>query len=165
VRDQRPAKDLADGAPPVGSTLDDDHLMAFRTLLEAHRRLVDAVESRLSTRDLPLNQYDVLVQLSEATEQRIRMQDLATRVLLSKSGLTRLIDRMEVGGLVTREVATSDARGVFAVLTDAGLAALEAAVPAHRQDVIDLFASTMTRDEARQLADVLGRVRDRAVRD
>lgn len=161
---------MSHGMPPEASNsqsddLSDNHLCAFRMLLEAHRRLVDAVDARLATRDLPLMQYDVLVQLSEAEDHRLRMQELAERVLLSKSGLTRLVDRMEAAGRVTREIATSDARGVFAVLTDSGLAALEAAVPAHRQDVVDLFASAMTEDEADHLAVVLGRVRDRSVRD
>lgn len=156
--------------PPQDTTsptddLSDVHLHAFRMLLETHRRLIDAVEARLAIRDLPLMQYDVLVQLSEAEDRRLRMQDLAERVLLSKSGLTRLVDRMETAGYVTREIATSDARGVYAVLTNRGLASLEAAVPAHRQDVVELFASAMTEDEANHVTGVLRRVRDRSAQD
>lgn len=156
--------DGADVLAPA-TPLSDAHLTAFRALLETHRRLVDAIEDRLASRDLPLSQYDVLVQLSEATDQRLRMQDLADRVLLSKSGLTRLVDRMESAGYVTREIAEDDARGINAVLTDRGLAALEAAVPAHKQDVVDLFACEMSEDEARALTDVLRRVQRRAERD
>ena len=156
-----------DGADVLApsTSLSDAHLDAFRALLETHRRLVDAIEARLASRDLPLSQYDVLVQLSEADERRLRMQELAERVLLSKSGLTRLVDRMESAGYVTREIAKDDARGINAVLTDRGLAALEAAVPAHKQDVVDLFACEMSEDEATILTDILRRVQQRAERD
>lgn len=157
-----------DGAnvdPTAPTLLSDVHLGAFRALLETHRRLVDAIEARLAVRDLPLSQYDVLVQLSEAEGRRLRMQELAERVLLSKSGLTRLVDRMEAAGYVEREIAKDDARGINAVLTDKGLAALEAAVPAHKDDVVDLFACVMSEQEAAMLTDVLDRVRRRAERD
>lgn len=145
----------ADGLPAT-------HLAAFRTFLESYRRLMDAIERRQSERELPLNFYDVLVQLSEAPGGRLRMRELASRVMLSRSGLTRLVDRMERDGLVEREPATTDARGVHAVLTQHGLDALVAAVPAHRDDVIELFGSLLTTSEARQLTRILGRIRDRA---
>ncbi len=141
-------------------SLSDSHLRAFRTLLEAHSQLLDALNVRFRDRDLSLPYYDVLVHLSEAPDQRLRMQELAHRVLLSKSGLTRLIDRMEGRGLVRRAASEADARGVNAVLTPAGLTALEAAVPAHKEDLVELVGSVMTADEADVLADLLGRVRD-----
>lgn len=141
-------------------SLSDSHLRAFRTLLEAHSQLLDALNVRFRDRDLSLPYYDVLVHLSEAPDQRLRMQELAYRVLLSKSGLTRLIDRMEGRGLVRRAASEADARGVNAVLTPAGLTALEAAVPAHKEDLVELVGSVMTADEADVLADLLGRVRD-----
>lgn len=150
---------------PDPSTLSDTHLRAFRTLLEAHARLLDALNLRFRDRDLSLTHYDVLVQLSEAPDRRLRMQELANHVLLSKSGLTRLIDRMEGHDLVRREASATDARGVNAVLTDRGLRALEAAVPAHRADLLDLVAAVMDEDEARTMTELLGRVRDRSVRD
>lgn len=138
------------------------HLAAFRTFLEAYRRLMDTIERRQSERELPLKFYDVLVHLSEAPDGRLRMRDLANRVLLSRSGLTRLVDRMERDGLVVREAVATDARGVHAVLTQRGLDALMAAVPAHRDDVIELFGSLLTTSEAVQLTRILGRIRDRA---
>lgn len=150
---------------PDPSGLSDMHLRAFRTLLEAHARLLDALNVRFRDRDLSLTYYDVLVQLSEAPDRRLRMQELAHHVLLSKSGLTRLIDRMEDQGLVRREASAADARGVNAVMTDGGLAALEAAVPAHKADLLDLVATVMDEQEARVMADLLGRVRDRSTRD
>lgn len=141
-------------------TLSDSHLRAFRTLLEAHAQLLDALSVRFRDRDLSLPYYDVLVHLSEARDHRLRMQELAHRVLLSKSGLTRLIDRMEARGLVEREVSLNDARGVNAVLTSAGLAALQDAVPAHKEDLVELVGAVMSEQEADVLADLLGRVRD-----
>lgn len=140
--------------------LSDSHLRAFRALLEAHSELLDALSVRFRDRELSLPYYDVLVHLSEAEDHRLRMQELAGRVLLSKSGLTRLIDRMETRGLVRREASTDDARGVNAVLTDGGLRALEEAVPAHRDDLVELIAAVLDESEADQLADLLGRVRD-----
>ncbi len=141
-------------------TLSESHLVAFRTLLEAHARLLEALNERFRDRDLSLTYYDVLVHLSEAPGHRLRMQQLADRVLLSKSGLTRLIDRMEDQGLVRRAPSEHDARGVNAVMTPEGLAALEAAVPAHKADLVDLVASVMTEEEADSLAALLARVRD-----
>ena len=78
---------------------------------------------------MPLGWYDVLLQLAEAPDHRLRMAELAERVLLSRSGLTRLVDRLAAEGLVTREPFPGDARGLYTVLTDAGLARLRAAAP------------------------------------
>ena len=75
----------------------------------------------LAEAELPLGWYDVLLQLAEAPERRLRMAELADRVLLSRSGLTRLVDRLAAEGLVTREPFPDDARGPYTVLTDAGL--------------------------------------------
>lgn len=144
--------------------LSPEHLAAFRALLESHRRLTTTIEARQAIRDLPLNQYDVLVHLSEAPLRRLRMQELSEAVLLSKSGMSRLVERMEHAGLVYREVDPGDGRGIHAVLTERGLAALLDALPAHRRDVIELFADLMSTDEAIMLARVLTRVRDRAAR-
>ncbi len=96
-------------------------LAAWRGFLRAHATVVRALEGDLQAEhDLPLASYDVLVQLSEAPDRRLRMTELADRVLLSRSGLTRLADRLEREGLLTREPCPSDARGTLAVLTEAG---------------------------------------------
>jgi DNA-binding MarR family transcriptional regulator len=97
-----------------------------RELLQAHR--------------LPLAEYDVLVQLQEAEGGALRMAQLADRVLLSRSGLTRLVERLETGGLVRREACPSDARGCFAVLTDQGRQRLKEAAPSHLNSVYSHFA-------------------------
>ncbi|MDP9496424.1 MAG: MarR family transcriptional regulator, partial [Actinomycetota bacterium] len=93
-------------------------MAAWRTFLRAHAVLVRRLEAELvAEHDLPLASYDVLVQLSEAPQQRLRMTELADRVLLSRSGLTRLVDRLVRDGLVERQACSEDARGMLAVLT------------------------------------------------
>jgi len=111
---------------------------------------------------MPLSWYEVLVHLSEAPERRLRMQELAQRVLLSQSGLTRLVDRLQSEGLVERERCPSDGRGTFAALTVRGLAALERAYPTHLRGVRSVFADLLSDEEAMQLAEVLTRVADAA---
>ena len=80
----------------------------------------------MAARGLPLSRYDVLLNLAEAPGGRLRMQELSASVLLSKSGLSRLVDRMVAAGLVRRERCEDDRRGWFAVLTDQGRSALAA---------------------------------------
>src|SRR5512134_3413797 len=95
-----------------------ERMAAWRTFLVAHARVTDVLASELEAEGgLPLTWYDVLVQLSEAPDNRLRMQELARAVLLSKSGLTRLVDRMTSGGLVTREPCLDDRRGTFVCLS------------------------------------------------
>lgn len=111
-------------------------LTAWRRFLRAHAHASRKLEADLlAAHDLPLTCYDVLVQLVEASERRLRMTELADRVLLSRSGLTRMVDRMVREGLVSREACTSDARGLFAVLTDKGYARLREATGTHLRGV------------------------------
>lgn len=134
-------------------------LEAWRAFLEAHARVTEVLARELrEEEDLPLTWYDVMVHLSEAPEHRLRMQDLADAVLLSKSGLTRLVDRMQKAGLVCREACPSDRRGTFALLTDRGLAALRAAAPTHVRGVQEHFSAHLSDDEAATLAQVLRRM-------
>lgn len=127
-------------------------LRAWRAFLEAHARITEVLARELrDEEDLPLTWYDVLVHLSEAPEHRLRMQELAGAVLLSKSGLSRLIDRMQRAGLVDRERCPSDGRGTFARLTDAGLAALVQAAPSHARGVAEHFSSHLSDAEAAAL--------------
>ncbi len=134
-------------------------LAAWRTFLRAHATVVRALESELmAEHDLPLASYDVLVQLSEAPDRRLRMTELADRVLLSRSGLTRLADRLEREGLLRREACPSDARGTLAVLTDAGLARLEAAWPTHLRGVQEHVTGRLSSAEIGQLSSLLGKL-------
>jgi DNA-binding MarR family transcriptional regulator len=140
----------------VDPFLRSDKLRAWRLFLESYRGLVDALEHELQgAKGLPLSFYDVLVQLHEAPEQRLRMNELASSVLLSRSGLTRLIDRMESAGLVERSLCSDDRRGSFAVLTDRGREAFRDAAPVHIAGVKRHFADHLTDAEARTLIKAL----------
>lgn len=144
--------------PPVTS-LSDVQFRAWRTFLEAHSRTIESLARELrDEKDLPLAWYDVLVQLSEAPDRRLRMQELAEAILLSKSGLTRLIDRMERDGLIARQACPADRRGTFAELTPAGSRRLEEAAPTHVRGVHEHFARLFDDDEAATLAALLSRV-------
>ena len=119
----------------------------WQRFLRSHATVMRRLEQDLVTEQrLPLASYDVLVQLTQAPQHRLRMTELAERVLLSRSGLTRLVDRLERDGLVTREACPSDARGMFAVLTDAGYARLRAATPTHLRGVHDYWLSKLDED-------------------
>lgn len=96
---------------------------------------------------LALNMYDVLVQLVEASDHRLRMTDLARAVLLSRSGITRLVDRMAREGYVRREQDPQDARGVWTVLTDDGYERLRTASSTHLQGVSRYVVSRLEPDE------------------
>lgn len=139
--------------------LDPTRMAAWRAFLEAHRRTTARLARELQDdEDLPLTWFDVLVQLSEAPSGSLRMQELAERVLLSQSGLTRLVDRLEAEGLVERRRCPEDGRGTLATLTRPGLARLRRAWPTHAAGVRTAFADLLTTEEAEVLARALGRV-------
>lgn len=134
-------------------------MAVWRQFLEVHARVVGALEEELlEARDLPLAWYDVLVALSTAPGRRLRMQDLARRVLFSRSGLTRLVDRMVGAGLVERAPCPDDRRGTFAVCTRAGLDALRAASGVHLAGVRRHFDAHLTDTDVAALAGAFGRV-------
>ena len=135
-----------------------DWLTAWRAFLEAHARVTEALEAELREEcGLPLAWYDVLVQVAEAPSG-LRMQELARAVLLSKSGLTRLVDRMEEAGLVARQADASDRRALRVVLTPAGREALRRATPVHLRGVRRHFASRLEPGDAEALTSAVGRV-------
>jgi DNA-binding MarR family transcriptional regulator len=136
-------------------------MAVWRTFLRAHATVVRRLEADLvAEQSLPLASYDVLVQLVEAPHRRLRMTELAERVLLSRSGLTRLVDRLERQGLVAREACASDARGLFAVLTDAGYERLRGAAPTHLRGVRDYAVGRLSPRELRELGQALRRLAD-----
>ncbi len=133
-------------------------LRAWRTLLRVHSHVTRQLENELlAEQGMALGTYDVLVQLSESPGRRLRMTDLAERVLLSRSGLTRLVDRLEKEGLVRREPCPDDARGTFTVLTDAGQERLATAAPGHLAGVHEHLTGRFDEDELRTLERLLGR--------
>jgi DNA-binding MarR family transcriptional regulator len=131
---------------------------AWRSFLVAHARVARRLEADLLARShLPLAEFDVLMQLSLAEGQRLRMNELADRVVLSRAGITRLVDRLVADGSVARVKCASDARGAYAILTDSGRARLDEARPGHFAAVQRHFLGSFARPELEALADLLDR--------
>ncbi len=126
-------------------TAHDPRLAPWRAFLTAHalisRRLDDDLRSE---QQMTLAEYAALVQLAEAPGRRLRMNQLADGIVLSRSGATRLIDRLEADGLVERSHCASDGRGAEAVLTDAGLARLRLASRTHLRGIQTYFVDSVT---------------------
>ena len=140
--------------------LDERQLRAWRGMLRAHAALTKALDAELDTaHGLPLSSYEVLMYLADADGGRMRMRDLASSVILSRSGLTRLVDRLEREGLIRRETCPSDARGAYAVLTPAGARKLAVARSTHLAGVHSLFLAHFSDDEL----DVLGEAWERVL--
>lgn len=137
----------------------DDQIVVWKSFLRAHAHVTRVLEAELlADHDLSLAEYDVLVQLSEAAEGRLRMTELAERVLLSRSGLTRLVDRMTRAGLVRREPCPDDARGTFTLMTDDGRAQLVAAAHSHLAGVDRHVVSRLSTDELVALRKMMDRL-------
>ncbi len=136
-------------------------LAVWRSFLRSHATIMRALESELAaSKQLSLACYDVLVQLTEAADHRLRMTELADLVLLSRSGLTRLVDRLERDGLVVREPYPGDARGMYAVITDLGLDRLRSATSVHLPGIVEHFVARFSPEELQQLGALLGRISD-----
>lgn len=134
--------------------LDDVEQRAWRGLLDTHARLLDVLDEDLrQSTGLSLAEYEVLVLLSEAPGGRLRMSDLARRVNLSPSGLTRRLDRLVASGAVARQACGEDRRGSFAVLTTAGARRLAGAAPDHVSQVRRHFLDRLDRHQIATLAD------------
>jgi DNA-binding MarR family transcriptional regulator len=141
------------------SLLDERELAAWRGFLGAHRRLIAQLDDELEREHgLPLVSYEVLLHLAEAPERSLRMGELADRMLLSRSGLTRLVDRLAGRGLVERHSCPSDRRGTYARLTEDGLALFREARPTHLRGVREHFLSRIPSRDLDRLATVWQRV-------
>ena len=135
-----------------GEMLDERELRAWRGMLRAHAMLTKALDTDLeAAHGLPLSSYEVLLLLHDADGRRMRMSDLAAMVILSRSGLTRLVDRLEREGLIERQSCPSDARGSFATLTSAGERKLQGARATHLAGVRSLFLDHFTPEEQEML--------------
>jgi DNA-binding MarR family transcriptional regulator len=140
----------------------DPRLTSWRAFLEAHARVSRRLDDELrAEHGLSLAEYDALLQLAEAPGHRLRMNQLADRVILSRSGITRMIDRLALDGFVERAHCSSDARGAEAVLTDAGMACLRDAAETHLRGIDRHFLSIVAPGDlpvvGRALADVARR--------
>ena len=133
--------------------LTDDQLAAWSGFLMGHAQIVRALDAELEREHgLPLSSYDVLIQLSLVPDRRLRMFELADAIVLSRSGLTRLVDRLERAGLVERERGEADPRQMYARLTDRGLEVLAAATPTHVAGIKERFLERLSDEQTKQLA-------------
>jgi DNA-binding MarR family transcriptional regulator len=134
-------------------------LAAWRAFLDAHAAVVGRIEAELDAEGLvPLAWYDVLVAISEAPGRRLRLRDLASRLVLTRSGATRLVDRLAAAGLVERERVHEDRRGAVAVLTAEGAHALRRAWPRYANGIERLFLAALTPEEAGTIRTAMERV-------
>ena len=134
-------------------------LEAWHSLLEAHTSLTSGVEHALAEEGFPpLTWYDVLSTLARAPENAARPRDLGCGVSISRSGLTRLLDRMESASLVERRSCPTDRRGTWVVLTGAGSEMLERMRPVYERELAESFAGGLTVKEAETLSRLLDRV-------
>ena len=142
-----------------GGRLSEVERGAWVGFLRAHHVLVAELDDELRSRHgLPLTSFDVLAQLDIAPGGQLRMSDLADAVLLSRSGLTRLVERLENKGLLERRECTEDARGAYAVLTHDGRTLLAAARRTHLAGVRTRFLERFDREELQSLGDLWQRV-------
>lgn len=145
--------------PKDGSTevkwLDQDEMVAWRAMVEVNAAIQAAVEEDLAPHGLSSGDYGVLVRLSERTDQRMRMCDLAGALHLSPSGLTRRLDGLVRRGLVDREPSGEDRRVMLAVLTDEGFTLLQKVAPDHVATVRRTFIDRLSRAQLKQLSAAL----------
>jgi DNA-binding MarR family transcriptional regulator len=132
---------------------------AWRTFLSANVRLLERLDHELQQRShLSLTDFEILIALSSAPGHRLRMSDLADRVLVSRSRLTYRVDRLAAADYVTREECEDDRRGLYAILTSIGCKALKAAIPGHLTDIRTWFFDVIDVEELGVLAQVMSRI-------
>ena len=148
-------------AATVAAIADEPGIGAWRSFLTAHARITRRLDEELqAAHGLSLAEYDALLQLAHAPGRRVRMNVLAERVILSRSGITRLVDRLEAAGAVERVACSTDARGQEAVLTPIGLERLRSAATTHLDGVRRYFLGRLDATDLAGLEASLGRVAD-----
>lgn len=146
-------------SPPEQDALSPEERRAWRGLMRAHACLAKRLDAKLEqAHRLPMTSYEVLHQLEEASGGRMRMCELAEQAQLSRSGLTRLVDRLERDGLLERCSCSHDARGAYACLTDAGRLRLQEARVTHLAVVREHFLARFSPAELSVLADMWERI-------
>ena len=137
----------------------DSALTAWLRFLRAHAQITRELGARLEAKHgLTMSDYDVLIQLYLAEGHAMRRVDIARQVLLTASGITRLLDGLERSGLVAKRSCSTDARVSYAVLTEEGVRKVESARDSHLADVHELFGSQFSPEEREHLAELLGRL-------
>jgi DNA-binding MarR family transcriptional regulator len=144
---------------PAWRELTPEQLAAWSGFLQGHAQIVRTLDAELEREHgLPLTSYDVLIQLSLAPDRRLRMFELADAIVLSRSGLTRLVERLERDGLVERERGEVDLRQMYARLTDRGFEVVADATPSHVRGVKERFLERLSDKQTKQLAAIWGAV-------
>jgi DNA-binding MarR family transcriptional regulator len=139
--------------------LPEKHLEAWRRYYVSFWRIFAAIEADLQAAGLPsLSWYDALYELYLAPDRHLRMSELARSALLSRSGLTRLVDKLEKEKLIERKSCPSDGRVQHAVLTEKGVETLRKIWPVYRAGIAKYFAAHLTEAEAQEFARMLGKV-------
>jgi DNA-binding MarR family transcriptional regulator len=137
----------------ASSRLTDAETRAWQALLHAHHDVVERLDRELrDAHGITFAEYDVLLRLGRAPERALRMSDLAERVLLSPSGVTRLVDRLAARGLLERRTDPTDARVALASLTTEGSRLLRRAARAHLRGIREHFTSRLTQTQLREVA-------------
>lgn len=144
----------------------DATLRAWRGMLNAHAAAVRRINQLLQERGaLPLESYDVLLELFRAPGKQLRLRELGERVVLTRSGISRLVTRLEDSGLVERAEVDGDGRGVLATLTVAGERAFRATWPVYAEGIERYFGAHFTSAEAQTIGALLERVSARETED
>ena len=138
--------------------LDEKELLAWKAFLRASTRLMERLDAELAGFRLSLADYEILVHLSDEPTAELRMTELAARTLVSRSGLTRRLDRLVESGLVARRSCSTDRRGVLAVLTHAGRQRLEEAAPTHVEGVRRHFLGQLDGQDLMALTECLNAI-------
>ena len=140
-------------------------MKAWRRYIIASRRLLEALDSDLEDHELSMADYEVLAQLSDAPERKMRMSELADVAMLSRSRLSHRIKVMEKAGWVKREACPVDKRGYFAVMTAKGWKAIVAAAPDHVESVRTRFMDHLTKADQQVLAEIFERIEESLRKD
>jgi DNA-binding MarR family transcriptional regulator len=135
-------------------------MKAWRRYIIASRRLLEALDSDLEGHDLSMADYEILAQLSDAPDRKMRMSELAEIALLSRSRLSHRMKVMEKAGWVKRETCPSDKRGYFAVMTPKGWKAIVAAAPDHVESVRARFVDHLSKADQEVISGIFSRVED-----
>jgi MarR family transcriptional regulator, 2-MHQ and catechol-resistance regulon repressor len=139
---------------------DDPRLTAMGLLAEVSTGLAVKANQTFAAAGLSEVDFETLIRLARSPEQRLRMSDLAAQTSLSTSGITRVVDRLEREGLVTRSPCSTDRRASYAVLTEAGADRLKTVVPQHLNDIETWFTSLLTPQQLADFLDTLRIIRD-----
>jgi DNA-binding MarR family transcriptional regulator len=152
---------MADESKSEPRWLNAAEMKAWRRYIIASRRLLEALDDDLAAHDISMSDYEVLAQLSEAPDRRMRMSELADVAMISRSRLSHRIKVMEKAGWVKREACPIDKRGYFAVMTPKGWKAIVAAAPDHVASVRERFLDALDKGDQKVLAEIFERVAHR----